>query len=236
MGVIMHSNYKQGVAFLALGFWACLSPAYAAKPAENPMAAKLQAMVRQLTSERDALKAENTKLAAQNEQIQTQLTEVKQSAESAVSAGSKLQGDLSAAKSSNERLQGQFDTTRSKLHELMDVSKKLNQSKNQLTEQLATLQQKQTFTAGELEVCGNKNIELLKTTKDIVANFNSRGFMSTLLGKEPVVGFNEVELENQIQDYQDKLIAQRYLKKAEAEAMPESREKSPEANEDEHKQ
>lgn len=231
----MNSNCKH--AWLLLGLLAFINPASAAKNTDNSVAVKLQAMVRQLTSERDAAKAENTKLSAENSQLQTELASVKQSAESAASTGNKLQGDLAAARSSSERLQGQVETTRAKLQELLAVSKKLNQSKNQLTEQLAQLQQKHTFAVNELETCSNKNIELLKTTKDIVANFNNKGLVSTLLGQEPVLGFNEVDIENQIQDYQDKLIAHRYLKKADNEVAPapESAEPQSDANDGEQK-
>lgn len=229
----MHRYYKY--APLLLSLLTVTPPVSAAKNADNAVAAKLQAMVRQLTSERDAAKAENTKLTAENNQLQTQLSAAKQSADSAASTGNKLQGDLVAARSSSDRLQGQVETTRAKLQELMTVSKKLNQSKNQLTEQLAQLQQTHTDAANELETCSNKNIELLKTTKDIVANFNNKGLVSSLLGEEPVLGFNEVDIENQIQDYQDKLIAHRYLKKAETPVAPapESSENPSETSENE---
>lgn len=217
----MRSHNALYLVVVLLGLMALPVAVSEAKPAEqNPMLAKMQVMVRQLSAERDTLKAESAKLAAENAQLQADLAAVKQTAAASAAAEAKLQADLAAAQSHNTLLQGQVDTGQSKVHELTVLGKKLNQSKSQLTAQLADVQQLQAVTATELETCGNKNVELLKNTKEMVGDFNSRGFFSTLLGKESLLGFKQVEVENQIQAYQDKLVSLRYLKQAAAPAAP----------------
>lgn len=218
----MHIQYKQSLRLFMLGILVCHSPVYAAKPAEHPLAAKLQAMVRQLTTERDGLKAETAKLAADNEQLKAQLSAIKLSADAAAAAEAKLQADLAAVQANNTRLQGQVETNQAKVHELTAIGKKLNQSKGDLEGQLEQLEQKQAFTASELEICDTKNISLLKASKDMVGEFNSQGFFSALLGKEPLIGFKGVDVESQIQAYQDKLASHRYLKQQPSPAVPEN--------------
>lgn len=200
--------------------------------ADKRIAAKLQAMVREVSAERDRLKTENATLAAENEQLKEQLNAEKQMAQAAASVETKLTGELSAAQGSNERLSSQLDKTKSKLHEVVEKYKQLNQEKNQLTGQFAELQQTQQFTATELDGCENKNLELLKTTRMMMENFNSRSLFDTLLGKEPILGFKGVEIENMIQEYQDKLAAHQYLRKTEADVAAESAQEEGETEEE----
>ncbi|MBS3953718.1 MAG: hypothetical protein KGZ88_12290 [Methylomicrobium sp.] len=189
--------------------------------ADKRIAAKLQAMVREVSAERDRLKTESATLAAENEQLKEQLNAEKQMSQAAASVETKLTGELTAAQGSNERLNSQLDKTKSKLHEVVEKYKQLNQEKKQLTAQFTELQQTQQFTATELDSCENKNLELLKTTRIMMENFNSRGLFDTLLGKEPILGFNGVEIENMIQEYQDKLATHQYLRKTEADVAAE---------------
>ncbi len=196
-----------------------ISQTHAAKRdegAENRISAKLQAMVREISSERDKLKSENTQLKAENEQLKSALSAEKQTAESASSAQAKLTAELHAAQSGHDHLQTQFDSTRSKLQEVNAQYKQLQQEKNGLQKQWTSLQQTQSFTATELENCQNKNLELLKTGRSMMDNFNNRGVLDNLLGKEPLLGFNAVEIENLMQEYQDKLAASKYQKNAES--------------------
>jgi chromosome segregation ATPase len=226
MSLNMHISSKQFIwSLIVLSSLLFAMPVHAVKrdeSADKRIAAKLQAMVREVSAERDRLKTENATLAAENEQLKEQLSAEKQMSEAAASVETKLTGELSAAQGSNERLSSQLDKTRSKLHEVIVKYKQLNQEKKQLTAQFTELQQTQQFTATELDGCENKNLELLKTTRTMMENFNSRGLFDTLLGKEPILGFNGVEIENMIQEYQDKLVEHQYLRKTEADVAAEA--------------
>lgn len=225
MSMNMHSPTKHLIwGFILLGTFLSAMPAHAVKRDENAdkrIAAKLQAMVREVSAERDRLKTENATLAAENEQLKEQLNAEKQMSQAAASVETKLTGELTAAQGSNERLSSQLDKTRSKLHEVVEKYKQLNQEKKQLTGQFTELQRTQEFTASELDVCENKNLELLKTTRVMMDSINSRGVFDTLLGKEPVFGFKGIEIENMIQEYQDKLAAHQYLRRTEADLAAE---------------
>lgn len=51
-----------------------------------------------------------------------------------------------------------------------------------------------------------KNAELFKIGNEILTRYEKFGLGTALLAKEPFVGLTRVKLENQVQDYQDKLL------------------------------
>lgn len=178
---------------------------------------KLQAMVREMTAERDALKAENDKLAAEIETL-------KEQHEAAVSREEKLGGELDTQKSTIEAVRGRLDQTHGKLVEVVEKYKVLNQSKNQLSLEHVELQKLQEFTVSELDSCENKNIKMYQATRDMLKDYGRQSLWARLVQAEPVFQFKSVELENIIQEYEDKLVEQKYRRKTELEEVYEEAE------------
>lgn len=178
---------------------------------------KLQAMVREMTAERDALKSENDKLAAEIETL-------KEQHEASVSREEKLSGELDTQKSTNEAVRGRLDQTHEKLVEVVEKYKVLDQSKNQLSLEHAELQKLQEFTVSELDSCEDKNIKMYQATRDMLKDYSGQSLWSRLVKAEPVFQFKSVELENIIQEYEDKLIEQKYRRKTEPEEVYEETE------------
>ena len=54
-----------------------------------------------------------------------------------------------------------------------------------------------------------KNLELFKTANEILTRYEKFGLGEALSAKEPFTGITRVKLENQIQDYQDKIADER---------------------------
>ena len=54
-----------------------------------------------------------------------------------------------------------------------------------------------------------KNVELFKTANEILSRYEKFGLGDALSAKEPFTGITRVKLENQVQDYQDKIADQR---------------------------
>jgi chromosome segregation ATPase len=54
-----------------------------------------------------------------------------------------------------------------------------------------------------------KNLELFKTANEILTRYEKFALGEALLAKEPFTGITRVKLENQIQDYQDKIADER---------------------------
>lgn len=178
---------------------------------------KLQAMVREMTAERDALKSENDKLVAEIETL-------KQQHEAAVSREEKLSGELDSEKSTNEAVRGRLDQTHEKLVEVVEKYKVLNQAKNQLSLEHAELQKLQEFTVSELDACEDKNIKMYQATRDMLEDYGGQSLWARLVQAEPVFQFKSVELENIVQEYEDKLIEQKYRRKTELDEVYEETE------------
>jgi predicted nucleic acid-binding Zn-ribbon protein len=66
--------------------------------------------------------------------------------------------------------------------------------------------------AQQLATCRAENVKLTGVANDILHLYKSQGFRSILIGSyEPLIGFDQVKLENIVQDYEDKIRAQAYI-------------------------
>ncbi|HEV3393803.1 MAG TPA: hypothetical protein VG103_09900 [Chthoniobacterales bacterium] len=67
-----------------------------------------------------------------------------------------------------------------------------------------------------------KNLELYKTANEVLTRYEKFGLGDSLAAKEPFTGITRVKLENQVQDYQDKIADQR-VKPENDKAKPEKK-------------
>jgi septum formation topological specificity factor MinE len=170
------------------------------------MVAKMQAMVREMTTERDQLKAEKDKLVSEMEQL-------KKDKSAAASAEDRLNGELSAQKSNNNEVRNKLDQTHAKLLEVIAKYNALNQAKSELSATHANLQNTQKQTEAEWQSCEGKNIKMFEAAKEILSSYENKGVMDTLLKNEPLLQFKSVEMESIVQEYEDKLTKQKYQHK-----------------------
>ena len=64
----------------------------------------------------------------------------------------------------------------------------------------------------QLATCKAMNTRLTVVANDILHLYRTQGFRSVLLGSyEPLIGFDQVKLENIVQDYEDKINAEAYV-------------------------
>jgi len=187
-----------------------MSPAIQAAPREangnNKMIAKMQAMVKDMTTERDQLKAEKDKLAAEMEQL-------KKEKAAAASVEEQLNGELAAQKSSTSEVRNKLDQTHAKLLEVIEKYNVLNKAKSELSVNYANLQNTEKQTETEWQSCEAKNIKMFEAAKEILSKYENKGVMDTLLKAEPILQFKSVEMESLVQEYEDKLTKQKYQHK-----------------------
>lgn len=194
---------------LAAGlFWAT---AYAAPrdagKADNGAVQKLQAMVKSLTSERDAAKAETAKLAAEIEQAKKDNAKAIAAADA---AKQQTDSELTAQKSSNAEVRDRLDKTNARLLEVIEKYKVLTQTKNDLSNELMDLKNKKQATDQQLTACTEHNLKLIESGKELLDRYQNKGTIGALLQDEPALQFNSVEMETIVQDYEDKLKSGEY--------------------------
>jgi chromosome segregation ATPase len=177
-----------------------------AADANNKVVVKLQTIVRDMTAERDQLKTEKDKLAAEIEQV-------KKEKAVAASAEDRLSSELDAQKSTNTEVRNTLEQTHAKLLEVIEKYNALNKAKNELSTTHANLQNVQKQTETNLQSCEGKNIKMFEAAKEVLNSYENKGVMDALLKSEPVLQFKSVEMESIIQEYEDKLVKQKYQHK-----------------------
>ncbi|MGD0961552.1 MAG: hypothetical protein ABSB19_17220 [Methylomonas sp.] len=173
---------------------------------------KLQAMVKSITMERDAAKTEVAKMQAELEQLKKEKQESAAAIKSAEAAKQQTDSELAAQKNSNTQVSQRLDQTNSRLLEVIEKYKALSQSKNELSNDFAALNNKQQATEQQLTSCEEHNVKLYQAGKELLDRYQNKGTFSALLQDEPALQFNSVEMESIIQEYEDKIRSGVYKK------------------------
>ncbi|WP_228375581.1 hypothetical protein [Methylomonas denitrificans] len=175
---------------------------------------KLQAMVKSLTAERDAAKAESAKLS---EELQ-ELEQLKKAHSAAVAAKEQISSELSAQRNSNGEVRERLEKANARLSELIEKHKEVSQAKAELQTQLATLNATKQATEQQLSVCDTHNVKLYEAAKELLERYENKGALASVLQNEALLQFNSVEMETIVQEYEDKLNAGKYQKQSEADS------------------
>ena len=197
---------------------------------------KLQMMVQEATAERDRVAAESAKLAAELEQLKKDLEKEKKAKTDVEKEfdkkEQKLKGDIAEQKSQIEEIVGRLDKTTAKLHEVIDKYNALNQSKNELAAEHVNLQNTQQFTASELKACEGKNVKMYEGAKLVIAGYQrcqNKGMFDNFVDGEPATQINNVGFEKIVQEYEDKIIKQKFHPSPKPSANPAPADTMPEA-------
>lgn len=104
-----------------------------------------------------------------------------------------------------ERLRAENETLRRQLDRQTLVA---DNARGQLTQAHGEAKLKDEL----IELGRTRNAELLKLGREILDRYARKDFLDVLGGSEPYVQASRVRLENLVQDYEDKLRAQRFTK------------------------
>jgi chromosome segregation ATPase len=137
-----------------------------------------------------------------------------------------LEQEKKALSGKVDALNKQVAADKEKLDQLDAKQKELDETKESLGkwktgyEQIQTAAQKSDAERAKLasesiilkrklEDRERKNLELFKTANEILTRYEKFGLGEALSAKEPFTGIARVKLENQVQDYQDKIADER---------------------------
>lgn len=175
-------------------------------------AARSQAVLQQLTAERARLQAENAKLVTDRDQLAKDMEETKQRLKSSQKDLKRSQVDLETSRDGNEglnkRLKGAHDRIERSEGRLRDLIAKhkatvqrlgASESKNHELEDLAARQKEQIAT---LE---GKNKKLYQAGIQLMDRYEDKGIVDALLQREPLTQIKDVEVQNVLEEYRNKL-------------------------------
>lgn len=190
---------RMAVALLALGSLA--AQAEVRRPAGGAASAQVQALLQQISAERDALKTENARLKADLDQAQ----QAQKAAEADASAGAeeltRLRAAVAAFQAQNEALRAQLGQSQAAIGSLRS-----EQAATQA--ELKQAQSRGQALDGELGQCRARvdtlighNRRLFEIGNELLDRFEKKGVWASLRESEPFTGLRRVELENIVQDY-----------------------------------
>ncbi len=173
----------------------------------SQMVARLQAMVRQVTKERDALKVENAKMSQQLAALNKDKTALQ-------AENSKVSKKLAGTQSSHRKLMHRQQSTMERLSEVIEKYKALNVQKNQLHVELKSMNAQYDHSSEQLGMCTQHNEKLISAANELLERYQHKGTFSGLLQSEGVLQFESVEMENIVQAYEDRIRDEKYQETA----------------------
>ena len=105
--------------------------------------------------------------------------------------------------------QKELDDTKESLGKWKTAYEQIQTAAQKSEAERAKLASESIILKRKLEDRERKNLELFKTANEILTRYEKFGLGQALLAKEPFTGITRVKLENQVQDYQDKLADER---------------------------
>lgn len=157
--------------------------------------------------------ADNSELTQQKSQAQEKLKTVSDQLESQRNASKQTQASL--RRQLQTATTAQADLTR-RLEEaqrqLTALTSKDQQAQSDLKQRDAQLKQTQADLAtskASNSSCEAKNLELYKYGQELAQRYQHKGVWAALKQEEPLAGLNNVEIQNILQEYREKLDAQK---------------------------
>ncbi len=150
--------------------------------------ARAQRMLRQMSQERDVMQAENAKLKGELEALSRKLGSQKKNSETALAKSHEGNAVLS--------------------ENLLKTSNNLRQTEAEKTQlQVIVVDQAQL-----IESCEVKNVNLLQINRELLVDYEKKGFMDAMLQREPLTQLKRVKIENIVQEYEDRIDRSKFKK------------------------
>lgn len=164
-------------------------------------AARMQALVTQVSGERDAARAAQQRAEQALTESQKELDQARAALAGAEAQNARLREAIGAFEAQNQAL-------RTRLGESAQALATLDTTHRAQGEQLKNSQVGRQELAGEREAClarvatlEGHNVELYRIGMELLDRYAGKGFGEVLGAREPVTGTLRVRMENLVQDY-----------------------------------
>lgn len=213
----MNRTLSPVTAFAALILMGSALPsaAQAPSPAEEKLRDALKGVTLQLrtaesekavaAAEKAAADQKNTELTAQVEKLSKQLTlvsrEKAEEQEKATAIQNNLEGILAKKQEELTAYQKSLDKWKASHSEISDIAKKKESARAALESKSAALERNVTDLR-------SRNLALFATANEILDRYRKFGLGQAISAREPFTGLTRVKLQNQVQEYNTKLLDQ----------------------------
>lgn len=191
--------------------------------AEDKKAARDQELIRRLRQQVQQSQQEVEQAKAQAAQAGAAAQAAKADIDKARSEADRVRGRVGAAERRAATVQAELDAVKEGKAaveaELSKVNARLAETQAKLSETTKTLQTseangrslKTALSAEESsrQSCEKKNLTLYRYSVDLLTRYQNKGVWSALKQAEPFTGIKQVEIENIVEEYRDKLDAEK---------------------------
>ena len=167
--------------------------------------ARLKEMLRTLTLRLRSAETERNTLLSDK----VQLEQEKKTLSAKVDALNKQVAEDKAKLDLMDAKQKELDDTKQSLAKWKTAYEQIQTAAQKSEAERAKLANESIILKRKVEDRERKNLELFKTANEILTRYEKFGLGEALAAKEPFTGITRVKLENQVQDYQDKIADQR---------------------------
>jgi len=215
---------------------ALLGPAQAADSdarasREREMLRRAQEALRQSEAEKGDLTRAKLETEQKLKELSQQLDAVRNGSKAGQAA---LRSQLQSAATAQADLQSKLDEANKQVAALFSKQRETAGQLATRESEIKQLQQELQTTKTTVTSCDAKNIQLYAYSQEILDRYKKKGVWTALAQKDPVFGFKEIGIENVLQEYHDKLAAQKILVTPAATAAPSPSEVPPTAQKSPH--
>lgn len=167
--------------------------------------AQIQNMIRQLTAERDAFRAEAEKLTLEIEKKDKKIEVLNKKLDNAKNRLESSGDRLEKYSEVNNQMRERLLDARDKMVKLVDKYKELVGALKAVEQERQQLSKEVTVKESDLKACARNNLQLVDVNKDLLSQYENKGVWDAMLQKEPVTGLKQVQIENIVEEYSAKL-------------------------------
>jgi chromosome segregation ATPase len=199
------NRQRWSLAARAALLFAVAAGAGAQQARDDGGAARLQAMVSQLTSEKTQLQAENKDVKGKLDGANAELKKLRDQNADLERRFAQSENSLAQSSAANTRgteqnaqLRARMDELVKQFRETIDNLKKTEVERNELKTTLAARE-------SALGTCVTNNDKLLATGNEILDRYEAKGCFTTAREKEPFTQVKRVQMQNLVDEYRWKL-------------------------------
>lgn len=214
---VCHAPTRLGTLSLAL--LVCLASITLHAEASDKKASREREALRRVQQQLSQVQGGMATLEQEKTKLTADLGEAQESSKAMESKAARLQRELGSSKQQVSALANELTLAKEELattsQQLAETSKTLagtTQSLQQTEAEKRNLEAIKARNEREMASCERKNVALYEVGRSLMDRFEHKTCGETLAQKEPFTGLKQVETENLLEEYRDKLDDQKLLK------------------------
>ncbi len=192
---------KRLVVLSTAALLAAAGLAVAQQARDDGGAARLQAMVQQLTAERTQLQGANTKLKTDLDAANAELKKLRDHKTALERRLGQTEGSLTQANAANTRSTAQAEQQRGRIEELVAEFRATIETLRQTELERNELRSSLAARESTLKQCVTNNQKLFDTGIEVLDRYEQKGCFTSMRDNEPFTRNKRVQLQNLVDEY-----------------------------------